>query len=237
VAEDKGLAIGDELTIEFPDESTEQVTVSGIFEENRVFQTPYMIDLDLYAQHVNTGDFFLGATVAEGADPDEVKTDVTAVAALTGSSIVQDTGEYQETVEGQVDGFVTLLNYLLAFALVVAFLGVVNTIVLSVVERTREIGLLRAVGMTRRQVRATIRWESVIVCLFGAVLGIVVGVLFATAAVSAIPDDYISNIAIPYESVLFAILVAAMAGVVAALLPARRAAKLNVLEAVASVGG
>ena len=112
----------------------------------------------------------------------------------------------------------------------------INTIVLSVIERTREIGLLRAVGMTRRQVRSTIRWESVIVCLFGAVLGIVVGVLFAWAAISAIPDDIIATVAIPYESVLFAILTAALAGVIAALLPARRAAKLDVLDAIATGG-
>jgi putative ABC transport system permease protein len=149
---------------------------------------------------------------------------------------VQNTAEFLDSQKGQIDSLITLINYLLGFALFVAFLGVINTIVLSVIERTREIGLLRAVGMTREQIRSTIRWESVIVCLFGALLGIVLGVLFAWAAVAAIPADIIGTIAIPYESVLFAILAAALAGVLAALLPARRAARLNLLNAITTPG-
>jgi putative ABC transport system permease protein len=238
VATERDLSVGDTVSVEFPDLQAEELTVAGIFEDNAVLNTPWVIDIGLYEQHVTIDDdMFVGVALDEEADADQVKASVLALTAEIGSTTVEDNAEYLETAEGQVDQVITLINYMLSFALVVAFLGVINTIVLSVIERTREIGLLRAVGMSRRQVRATIRWESVIVCLFGALLGIALGVLFAWAAVTAIPDDIVASIAVPYESVLFAILLAALAGIVAAVLPARRAAKLDVLEAIATPGG
>ena len=236
-AASRGLAVGDTLPIEFPDLQTEELTVSAIFDDNSVLQSPFVIDLSTYERHVKaTDDFFVGASVAEGADRTAVQDQVQSLANGFGSIEVQNTGEYLDSAKGQMDSIITVINLLLAFALVVAFLGVINTIVLSVIERTREIGLLRAVGMTREQTRATIRWESVIVCLFGAVLGIVLGVLFAAAAVVAIPDGIIDSLSIPWESLVFAILFAALAGVLAAVFPARRAAKLNVLNAITTPG-
>jgi len=236
-AEDRGLAVGDTLPVEFPDGQTEELTVSGIFDDNSVLNSPLLVDLSTYERHIPaTDDFFVGASVADGADRAAVQAQVQALADGFGSISVQNTGEFLDSQEDQIDSLITLINLLLAFALFVAFLGVINTIVLSVIERTREIGLLRAVGMTREQTRATIRWESVIVCLFGAVLGIVLGVLFAAAAVVAIPEGIIDSVAIPWESLVFAILFAALAGVLAAVFPARRAAKLNVLNAITTPG-
>ena len=236
-AESRGLKVGDSLPTEFPDGQTEDLTVSGIFDDNSVLNSPLLVDLSVYERHIPaTEDFFVGATVAEGADRAAVQAEVQALADGFGAIEVQNTGEFLDSQKGQIDSLITLINLLLAFALFVAFLGVINTIVLSVIERTREIGLLRAVGMTREQTRATIRWESVIVCLFGAVLGIVLGVLFAAAAVVAIPEGIIDSVAIPWESLVFAILFAALAGVLAAVFPARRAAKLNVLNAITTPG-
>jgi putative ABC transport system permease protein len=235
-AEDRDLAVGDPVELEFPaDLGTAELTVTGIFDDNSFVNSPYVLDLDVYQRFLSDDDdAFVGVIVDDGTDFATVKTDVVDITDSFSGATAQDNTELTQTVEDQIDGFITLINYLLAFALFIAFLGVINTIVLSVIERTREIGLLRAVGMTQGQIRAAIRWESVIVCLFGALLGIVLGVLFAWAAVTAIPDNVIDSVAIPYETVMFAILAAALAGVVAALLPARRAAKLNVLEAIAS---
>ncbi len=234
-AEERGLLVGDSLVVDFPDLQSETLTVVGLFEDNSVLGVPFIIDLDLYEQHIsNDDDVFVGAAIEEGTSVESVKAAVVAVTAEFSGVTAQDNEEFLNAQEGQIDGLITLINFMLGFALFTAFLGVVNTIVLSVVERTREIGLLRAVGTTRAQMRAVIRWEAVIVCLFGALVGIVLGVLFAWAAVTAIPDGIISRMALPYETVIFAILVAALAGVVAAALPARRAARLNVLDAIST---
>ena len=121
---------------------------------------------------------------------------------------------------------------LLALALVIAFVGIVNTLLLSVIERTREIGLLRAVGSTRKQVRRMVTWESVIIAVYGALLGSVVGIVLARALVEALDTDEIV-FRLPMVQVMIAVVLAMVAGIVAAIYPARRAARLNVLDAIA----
>lgn len=234
-AENLDLSIGDTLAVQFPDLETEQLTVAGIFDDNSLMNSPIVIDNALYEQHYeDLSVSFVAASIADGADAVAVKADADNVVTNFAGVVAQDNEEFRADQEGQVDGLITLINFMLGFALFVAFLGVINTIVLSVVERTREIGLLRAIGTTRKQLRSVIRWEAVIVCLFGAVLGIAVGVVFAYAAVSAIPDDIIGTFAFPLETLVFGILVAALAGVLAALFPALTASRKNVLEAIAT---
>jgi putative ABC transport system permease protein len=123
---------------------------------------------------------------------------------------------------------------LLALAVLVALIGIVNTLMLSVFERTREIGLLRAVGMRRRQVRAMIRSESVIVALFGAVVGIVIGACLGVALASSLRDNGVTNVAVPIPSLLGFVILAGVLGLIAATWPARRAANLDVLSAIAT---
>ena len=234
-ADERSLNVGQTLSVEFPDLETEELTIVGIFEDNSGLGTPWIIDLAVYERHITLDDdLFVAASVADGFDPETVQAEIQTIVSDYGSVNAESPEELTASRDAQIDTLTSLINYLLGFALFIAFLGVINTIVLSVIERTREIGLLRAVGMTRVQTRSTIRWESVIVCLFGALVGIVLGTLFAWAAVTAIPDFIISTVAIPYESVLFTILVAALAGVLAAVLPARRAARMEVLDAIAT---
>ncbi len=235
-AEDRAIFVGDVLPVEFPnDDGPVDLTVTAIFDDNSVLGSPFVVDLATYAAQIDsTDDIFVGAAYAEGADTEAVKAEVVGLADTFGSVSAQDNAEFRQGQEDQVNQLITLINAMLGFALFVAFLGVINTIVLSVIERTREIGLLRAVGMTRDQLKSSIRWEAVIVCLFGALLGIVLGTLFAWAAVTAIPDSVVSTIAIPFETIAFTILVAALAGVLAAFFPARRAAKMPVLDAIAA---
>jgi putative ABC transport system permease protein len=123
---------------------------------------------------------------------------------------------------------------LLALAVVIALIGIVNTLMLSVFERTHEIGLLRAVGMKRRQVRSMIRSESVILAVFGAIIGIVVGTALGTAFSSSLKEQGITDIVIPGSSLLIFLLLSALLGLGAATWPARRAAKLDVLTAIAT---
>ena len=125
------------------------------------------------------------------------------------------------------------VNALVGFAVIIAVLGIVNTLMLSVFERTREIGLLRAVGMTRRQTRRMIRWEAVIIAVFGGVLGILVGTLLGFIAVQAMPESFITDFGIPVRNFVIILVMCIVAGVLAAILPARRAARLNILDAIA----
>jgi putative ABC transport system permease protein len=127
-----------------------------------------------------------------------------------------------------------LVYTLLALAIVIALLGIGNTLALSIFERTRELGVLRAVGMTRRQLRASIRWESVIIALQGTVLGVLIGVFFGWALVLSMKDQGISEFSIPLLSLAIVVVLAGLAGVAAAILPSRRAAKLNILHAIVS---
>jgi putative ABC transport system permease protein len=123
---------------------------------------------------------------------------------------------------------------LLFFAIVIALFGIANTLGLSIIERRRELGLLRAVGMTRRQLRSSVRWESVIIALLGTVLGLVIGVVFAWAMVKALADEGIDRFSVAPAQLLLIVILAGLFGVVAAALPARRAAKLDVLRAIES---
>jgi len=123
---------------------------------------------------------------------------------------------------------------LLGLAVVIAVLGIVNTLVLSVLERTREIGLLRAVGTSRRQVRRMVRVEAVLIAVYGAVLGIGLGLLFGVAVQRSLADEGIDRLAVPWTLLGAVLLVSAGVGVLAAILPARRAARLDVLGAIAA---
>jgi putative ABC transport system permease protein len=137
----------------------------------------------------------------------------------------------EEFIDNQISGLNSILNVLyvlLALSIVVSVFGIVNTLVLSVFERTREIGMLRAIGMTRRQVRRLVRQESIIVALIGADTGIVLGIVLGALLVARI--DFIV-FAVPWTSLVIFALAAVIVGVVAAILPARRAARLNPLDA------
>jgi len=134
-------------------------------------------------------------------------------------------------IEAQIDGLLNLLVVLLGFAILIALLGIVNTLALSVAERKHEIGLLRAVGMTRKQVKRMIRWEAVLIAVFGGVLGLVVGVILGSAVVLAVGQGLM--LALPVVQLITYLVVAALGGVLAAIVPAHRGARLDILEAIA----
>jgi len=145
---------------------------------------------------------------------------------------VLDQGGYKAEQANQVNQLLYFIYALLALAIVIGLLGIGNTLALSIFERTRELGVMRAVGMTRRQLRSTIRWESVIIALQGTVLGLAVGVFFGWALVLAQKNQGLSVFSVPFRTLLIVIILAGLAGVAAAILPSRRAAKLNVLRAI-----
>ena len=143
---------------------------------------------------------------------------------------VQSNAEFKEEFEGQIDQLLALLYALLAISLIISLFGIVNALVLSIYERTREIGMLRAIGTTRRQMRAIVRYESIITAVIGGVLGIVIGILFAWVLTRGLEDQGI-EFTLPVGTLVIFLVLAIVAGVLAAVLPARRAARLKPLDA------
>jgi len=177
-----------------------------------------------------TQDLFDFVKVAEGADEAKVQALLTAGSeALFPVTEVLNQGELKESREEQIDELVTLVIALLAFAILISVFGIANTLALSIHERTRELGMLRAIGMSRRQVRTMIRYESVITALIGAILGMVLGVVFATLIAQPLKSEGFT-LSYPIPVLILLLIVAAVIGVVAAILPARRASRLNVLQ-------
>ena len=147
---------------------------------------------------------------------------------------VEDLQTFKKAQLSQIDQLLTIVTLLLALSLLIALIGVVNTLLLSVYERTREIGLLRAVGETRSQLRRSVAEESVIITLLGTFLGLVIGMFFAWALIRALADQHLNVFSIPVGQLVTFVVAAAVVGVLAALYPALRASRLNVLEAIAT---
>jgi len=142
--------------------------------------------------------------------------------------------EYRTFVGQGLDKFLNLITTLLAFAIIIAVLGIANTLALSVLERTREIGVLRALGMTRSQTRTMVRWESVIISLLGAVLGLVVGLGLGVVVAGSLHDLGITDIAVPGVNLIWYAIAAGLFGVLAAVIPTIRAARVDILRAIAT---
>jgi len=171
--------------------------------------------------------------LAPGADPAAVQGQIDALLARQfPTAEVMNQEELKQNQENQINPLLGLVYALLSLAIIVSLFGIANTLALSIYERTRELGMLRAVGMSRRQVRRMIRYESVITALIGAVLGMVLGLIFA--ALMSVPlQDEGFVLSYPVGQLVFILVVAALAGVLAAIAPARRAARLDVLQALA----
>ncbi len=231
-AKDLGVAVGDPIPVEFATSGTVMMTVSGIY-ENSFLVGDYLIDLSAWAAHfTDQNDATLSIKLADGVTLEEAGTALQPLAADFPQLEFETNAEFQDRVEGQLDTLLIIINVFLGLAIVIALLGITNTMALSVLERTREIGLMRAIGMTRRQTRSLVRLEAGVVSVFGALLGVVVGIVFGWIAVLAIPGDTIDRLTVPYLSLAVYVVIAALAGLVAASFPARRASRLNILDSI-----
>ena len=234
-AADLSLFIGDTASATFPVSGPKELRVVGIFDDGSILGN-WVIDMTTYENGFDPArqsDLFAAIELEEDIKVQEVRPQLDEVVINYPEAVLQDRTEYQETIEGRIDTLLVTVNALVGFAVIIAVLGIVNTLMLSVFERTREIGLLRAVGMTRRQTRRMIRWEAIIIAVFGGVLGILVGTLLGFIAVQAMPESFITDFGIPVGNFVFILIMCIVAGVLAAILPARRAARLNVLDAIA----
>jgi putative ABC transport system permease protein len=232
VAKSERLDVGDTLRMEFAATGVVPMRVVGIYDESRLVDD-FVISLEAFETNfAQQLDWLVLLKLAPGASPEQARQNLQGLEREFPNVQIQDQAEVREAQEAQINGVLGLVSALLSLAILIALLGIVNTLVLSVYERTRELGLLRAVGMSRGQVRRMIRWESVVIALIGGILGLTVGVFFGWALVRALADEGVTDFAVPAGQLVLFLVTAGLVGVVAAIWPARRAAKLDVLRAI-----
>jgi len=232
-ADAKGFTLGSTVNMKFAATGVQPLRVVGTFETNGLLND-YTISLATYDANVEQVlDQAVFVDVAPGVPFDKAKSDLTAFVEQNYPSVnVSDQAEFKQQQLAAIDQVFAIVYVLLLLSVIISLFGIVNTLGLSIYERVRELGLLRAVGMSRRQVKRMIRVEAVIIAVLGAVLGLAIGILFGWAMQQALKDLGINTLTIPVGQLVAMLIVAALLGVVAAIWPARRAAKLNVLEAI-----
>lgn len=229
------LPMGKVFTVPGIDGQPVELLVTGVFdEENAPQDVPKLVTNSATFPRIGDAQQFstVKVKVSDGADRAAVKQALVDATAEYPLVSVVDNDEYINERLAQFNTLLGIIYALLALAIVISVLGIVNTLSLSVMERTREIGLLRAVGLTRGQLRRMVRLESVSVAVLGAGLGVVLGLLFGWALVRVIPD--LKVLSIPWQQLVVFVVVAGLVGVIAAIAPARRASRLNVLDSIAT---
>ena len=231
-AEDRGWSVGDTVPVRFAETGVQQFTVAATFgTENTVGD--HLIGMSAYDANVaDRFDLEILARATDGVDLGDARSAVTGVTDAYPRAEVLDRDGFIAAQTENMDMMLNLIYALLGLAVLIALLGIANTLALSIFERTRELGLLRAVGMTRSQLRATVRYEAVIIALFGTGLGLTIGTGFGWAIVQALKGEGLDTFTLPVPSLIVITIVGAIAGVTAAILPARRAARLDILGAI-----
>ncbi|MGE5209958.1 MAG: FtsX-like permease family protein, partial [Acidobacteriota bacterium] len=233
-ASDLDATVGSTIDVTFQNGVEKTLTVAGIYGDATFGN--WLIGLDTLAEisDAPARDFFVIAKLAEGVTPEAGDAAVEAAMEPFPQANVQTNAEFLDSQEAQINQLLLIITLLLAFAILIAVLGISITLALGVFERTREIGLLRAVGMNRRQTRRSVRWEAVIVSIFGALVGIVVGTFLGIVLTLAVPNDVISKLAFNPGIIVAILIGAVIGGLVAALYPSYKASNMNVLEAIAT---
>ncbi len=230
VASSKDLKVGDAVPTVFP-KGTAPLTVQGIFTNQRIINNDYLVSLHDWDKFDESADFTVIVLKPKDVTTAEAQKVMDRIGEQFPSVKVQNKAEYKDSQLAQFDQILGLMYVLLLLAVVIALIGILNTLALSVYERTREIGLLRAVGMTRKQTSRMVRGEALIVAVFGSLLGLVIGVGFGAAIVAALDSEGIS-LTLPFAQLVIFLVLAGVFGVLAGWVPARRAARLDVLRAI-----
>jgi putative ABC transport system permease protein len=235
-AKDHGLALGNPVTVDYPDGVTERPTVGAIYAQDNLSEGGGIrLPLDAFFRHTSRpADVNMLIALADGVPVAQGEAAVQQVADRFGAPDVQTNQEFTQSIAGEIDQYLTVIYVLLTLAIVIALMGIANTLSLSIHERTRELGLLRAVGQTRRQTRAMVRGEAATVALFGTLGGLGFGLFLGWALVSALASEGFGSFAVPKLPLAVVLALGALVGVLAAVRPAHRAARMNVLSAIAT---
>jgi putative ABC transport system permease protein len=234
VADSKHLNIGDLFPVTFKDTGNRLMHVALIYGSNQP-AGDYFISITAYeANFANQYDSYIFAKRAPGVAPNTALAAITAVTKQYPGAQVMDENQFKAQLAQPINQLLGLVYVLIMLAVLIALLGIGNTLALSVYERNHELGILRAVGMTRKQLRATIRWEALLIAAQGTILGLLIAVFFGWALSGALRSQGFNVLSLPYATLMMIGVLGALAGVLAAVRPARRAARLKVLQAVAS---
>ncbi|WP_406010243.1 ABC transporter permease [Streptomyces sp. NBC_00637] len=237
-AEEHGVRPGSVLPVEFPGGRTTSLTVGALTDQDTGdgfgMQGGLFVGIATVEKYVPGGqDSALYVNAASGTSGEQLRPRLEKTLDAYPQVQARDQADYKKLVHDQIAVLLYLVYALLGLAIVIAVLGVVNTLALSVVERTREIGLLRAIGLGRRQLRRMIRLESVVIAVFGAVLGLALGLVWGVCIQQVLELQGMKAFAVPWGTIVAVVVGSAVVGVVAALLPALRASRMNVLAAIA----
>ncbi len=234
LAERDNLAAGDVIDVEFATTGTAELAVRAII-DGEGLDSDILLDSETLLANVPRAPITaISVRLAQGTEVAEARPALEGVLEPYPTARLLDRDEIREDIQSQVNQLLGLLSALLAMSVIIALFGIVNTLSLSVFERVRELGLLRAVGATRAQVRSMIRWEAVLIAVLGATFGLAIGVLFGWLVVTALAGQGITELGLPAGQLIASVILAALAGVVAAILPARRAARTEILRAIAA---
>ena len=233
-ATEKGWEIGTRLQVTRADGVVIDAEIRGFVSGDTSFAN-YVASREMFADSsASIFDAFVYIKVAEGSVISEVQARVAAISSDAGIGTLLSKEEFIDDQAAQINQILALIYGLLGLSIIIAIVGIVITLLLSVFERRREIGLLRAVGMTKSQVRTTVRWESVITSLLGAVSGVVLGVVMGVVVVAALADEGGIAFRLPINETLSIMFISFVLGVLAAVYPAWRATRVNVVEAIAT---
>lgn len=234
IAEDEGWRVGDTVELTFTDTGPQPLTIVALL-SSADLSGDYVMDMAGFEPNFpGTTDVQVWVQLAEGASPAEAQAAIERITDEFPTAEVQDLDEFKASTKAQFDPILLLVNVLLALTVLVAMVGIVNTLVLSIVERRREIGLVRAVGALRGQVRATIRWEALLISTFGMAAAVGIGVVLGWVLVRTLADQGFSAFTVPVPQL--AVVTGAMLGLtlLASVIPAILAGRRNILEAIAT---
>jgi putative ABC transport system permease protein len=233
-AADRGLVVGDQVSMTLFDGRSRFLTVQGIYEEQDL-AGPFVVSHGLHEQSgADQYDFSVFVLTAPGVDDADARAAIAAVSDDYANAELQSRTEYIDDQAAQIDVFVNLIYGLLGLAVIIALFSIANTMTLSIHERTHELGLLRAVGMTRTQTRAMVRWETLLVALLGILLGLVIGVTFGWVVSASLLEGGVGAVTMPMRSIAVIVVVFLVLVGASAIRPARKAARIDILHAIAT---
>jgi putative ABC transport system permease protein len=234
-ADSHNWSLGQTKTLTQPGGASRTVTITGIYADNQLLEN-WIVSDDTLRALVPANDITqdVGLIVAApGTNLNTLQTNLQSVVDPFYIAQVQTPDQFKGQQADQINGLLSVLYALLGLAIVISVLGIINTLALSVVERRREIGVLRAIGMQRKQVRRTIQLESLLITIFGAILGLALGITFGVLFTHTLRGQGLTVISVPWAQNVLFLVIAAIVGVIAALWPAIRAARTRPLEAIA----